>query len=111
MSTQCDVVYHAEQLPIPSQLPRVLQSMHAHLFPCVQMMRKTHLSSSTHASLTPHLQAGVYGIRLILAIGNLWPEYVGPEVFLSAAGESGECGCGWWGGLHGSCKPCCVICI
>jgi hypothetical protein len=39
--------------------------------------------------LTQRLQAGAYGIRLILAIGNLWPEYVGPEVFLTAAGESG----------------------
>ncbi|KAL6757750.1 glycoside hydrolase superfamily, partial [Haematococcus lacustris] len=34
--------------------------------------------------------AGAAGVRLLLTLGNLWPAYVGPELFLWAAGESGD---------------------
>ncbi|EFJ44485.1 hypothetical protein VOLCADRAFT_64710, partial [Volvox carteri f. nagariensis] len=34
--------------------------------------------------------AELYGIRLVLALGNLWPAYVAPELFLRAANLTGR---------------------
>ncbi len=59
-------------------------------------------------------QAGQYGIRLVLTLGNLWPAYVGPEVFLAAAngglaggrGQQGLSGTALADKLHVGCCCC-----